>query len=147
MWKVATQKKSQTGSSDYRIIQDLPVGLGNDLFERKSLSRENVVQILTSKNSNGLPRWLSGKEPACQCRRQKRRRFHSWVRKIPGVGNGNPHQYSCLEKSMDRGTWRTVVHRVAKSWMQLRAYAHAHTHKNNHLQGDIVIYSIRNSYH
>ena len=28
----------------------------------------------------GLPRWLSGKELTCQCRR---RRFDSWVRKIP----------------------------------------------------------------
>ena len=129
-----------------RIIQDLPVELGNDLFERKSLPRENVVQILTSKNSNGLPRWLSGKEPACQSRRQKRRRFHSWVRKIPGVGNGNPLQFSCLENSMDRGAWRAIVHRVAKSWTLLRAYAHTHTHthththKNNNLQGGIVIF-------
>ena len=24
----------------------------------------------------------------------------------PGVGNGNPLQYSCLENSMDRGAWR-----------------------------------------
>ena len=24
----------------------------------------------------------------------------------PGVGNGNPLQCSCLENSMDRGTWR-----------------------------------------
>ena len=23
----------------------------------------------------------------------------------PGVGNGNPFQYSCLENSMDRGAW------------------------------------------
>ena len=23
----------------------------------------------------------------------------------PGVGNGNPLQYSCLENSMDRGVW------------------------------------------
>ena len=23
----------------------------------------------------------------------------------PGVGNGNPHQYSCLENSMDKGAW------------------------------------------
>ena len=23
----------------------------------------------------------------------------------PGVGNGNPLQYSCLENSMDRGAW------------------------------------------
>ena len=25
--------------------------------------------------------------------------------KSPRVGNGNPLQYSCLENSMDRGTW------------------------------------------
>ena len=29
-----------------------------------------------------------------------------------GEGNGNPLQYSCLEKSMDRGAWRTAVHGV-----------------------------------
>ena len=28
----------------------------------------------------------------------------------PGEGNGNPLQYSCLEKSMDRGTWWATVH-------------------------------------
>ena len=27
----------------------------------------------------------------------------------PGVGNGNPLQYSCLENSMDRGTLRATV--------------------------------------
>ena len=106
-----------------RIIQDLPVGLGNDLFERKSLPRGNVVQILTNKNCNGLPRWFSGKEPACQCRRQKRRSFHSWVRKIPGVGNGNALQFSCLENSMDRGAWRAIVHRIAKSWTRVSNWA------------------------
>ena len=30
-----------------------------------------------------------------------------------GEGNGNPHQYSCLENFMDRGTWQAVVHGVA----------------------------------
>ena len=33
----------------------------------------------------------------------------------PGVGNGNPLQYSCLENSMDRGAWQATVHGVAKS--------------------------------
>ena len=33
--------------------------------------------------ARGLPGWLSGKEPTCQCRRLKRRRFHPWVGKIP----------------------------------------------------------------
>ena len=33
----------------------------------------------------------------------------------PGVGNGNPLQYSCLENLMDRGAWRAAVHGVAGS--------------------------------
>ena len=31
----------------------------------------------------GLPKWLSGEESACQCRRHKRLRFNSWDRKTP----------------------------------------------------------------
>ena len=32
----------------------------------------------------------------------------------PVGGNGNPLQYSCLENSMDRGTWWPIVHGVSK---------------------------------
>ena len=32
---------------------------------------------------DGLPRWLSGKEPTCQCRRHRRPEFDPWVGKIP----------------------------------------------------------------
>ena len=38
---------------------------------------------------------------------------------IPGEGNGNTLQYSCLKNSMDRGAWWAAVHGVAKSWTQL----------------------------
>ena len=31
----------------------------------------------------GLPRWWSGRESTCQCRRCKGHRFDPWVRKIP----------------------------------------------------------------
>ena len=31
----------------------------------------------------------------------------------PGLGNGNPLQYSCLENSMDRGAWWAIVHGFA----------------------------------
>ena len=37
----------------------------------------------------------------------------------PGVGNGSPLQYPCLEISTDRGAWQTTVHRVAKTQTQL----------------------------
>ena len=33
----------------------------------------------------------------------------------PGEGNGNPLQYPSLENFIDRGTWQTTVHGVAKS--------------------------------
>ena len=39
--------------------------------------------------------------------------------KLPGEGNGNPLQYSCLENPMDRGAWRATVHGVTKSWTQV----------------------------
>ena len=34
-----------------------------------------------------------------------------------GGGNDNPLQYSCLENSMDRGTWRATVHEATESDM------------------------------
>ena len=37
----------------------------------------------------------------------------------PGEGNGNPLQYSCLENSTERGAWGAIVHRAAKSQIQL----------------------------
>ena len=45
---------------------------------------------------------------------------------IPGLGrspvggDGNPLQYSCLENPMNRRAWPVTVHRVAKSWTQLK---------------------------
>ena len=37
----------------------------------------------------------------------------------PGIGNGNPLQYSCLGNPMDRGAWWAAVHGVAKSRIRL----------------------------
>ena len=45
---------------------------------------------------------------------------------VPGVGNGNPLQYSCLENPMDRGAWPSTVHGVSKSQTQLSTQ-HTHT--------------------
>ena len=68
----------------------------------------------------GLPRCYRGQESTYQSRRC---RFHPWVGKMekihdfsysPGVGNGNPLQYPCLENPMDRGAWWAIVHGVAK---------------------------------
>ena len=39
--------------------------------------------------------------------------------RLPGEGNSNPLQYSCLENSTKRGAQWAIVHGVAKSWTQL----------------------------
>ena len=41
----------------------------------------------------------------------------------PGGRNGNPLQCSCLDNSMDRGSWRAIVHEVAKSQTRLSGRA------------------------
>ena len=46
--------------------------------------------------------------------------------RCPGEGNGNPLQYSCLENSMDRGAWWTIVHGVTKSLTQLSNFRFTH---------------------
>ena len=45
-----------------------------------------------------------------------------------GVENGNLLQYSCLENSLDGGTWRSTVHEATKSQTQLSMHTHTHTH-------------------
>ena len=38
---------------------------------------------------------------------------------MPGEGNGNPLQYSCLENPMHGGAWWAAVHGVAKGRTRL----------------------------
>ena len=64
-----------------------------------------------SREDHNLIRYMhsggkSGKEFGYQGRRHKECAFDPWVGKIPGGGNSNPLQYSCLENPMDRGAWQ-----------------------------------------
>ena len=63
-----------------------------------------------------LPKWLSGKESACQCKNEG---LIPWPERFPGVGSDNPPLYSCLENSMDRKAWWATVHRVTESQIRL----------------------------
>ena len=78
--------------------------------------------------SNGFPRWLSGKESTCQCRRLRRDAGSILGSgRSPGGGNGNSLQCSWLENPMDgEGQW-SIVHRVAKSdtteWLSMHTMA------------------------
>ena len=60
----------------------------------------------------GFPGGSEGKESACNvgdlC-------SIPGLGRSPGEGNGNPHQYSCLENPMDSRAWQVTVHGVTKS--------------------------------
>ena len=42
----------------------------------------------------------------------------------PGVGNGNPLQYSFLKNSRDRGAWWTIVQGITKGTERLSTHTH-----------------------
>ena len=79
----------------------------------------------------GLPRWLRGKEPACQYRRPKRLEFDPWVGKIPWRRNCQPtpvflprkfHGQRSLMGYSPRG------HKESDTTEHTRARTHTHTH-------------------
>ena len=45
----------------------------------------------------------------------------------PEGGKGNTFQYSCLENSMDRGSWQATVQNHKESDMTERLSTHAHS--------------------
>ena len=54
------------------------------------------------------------------------------LERSPGVGNGNPLQYSYLESSMYRGgAWWATAHGVSRSRTQLSNGSHTHTQWHN----------------
>ena len=67
----------------------------------------------------GLPQCLSGKESACNAGVAGDAGLIPGLGRSPGEGHGNPLQYSFLENSMDRETWRAMVRGVTKSWTQV----------------------------
>ena len=64
------------------MIKDLRARLGVGGGVKYS-NAEKVWNFQALKIKQSFPGDVSGKEPACQCRRTKRLGFHPWVRKIP----------------------------------------------------------------
>ena len=81
----------------------------------------HVIEIFKVKYLyiRDFPGGTSGKEPACPCSRSKRCAFDLGSGRSGG-GHSYPFQFSCLENPVDRGALWATVHRVAKSWTQLK---------------------------
>ena len=86
-----------------------------DYVHRKSKITDKKLAFI-----DGLPQWLSSKEFTCKAGATGDAGSIPGSGRSPRGGNGNPPQYPCLENPMDRGAWKTTVHRVTKSWTQLK---------------------------
>ena len=56
----------------------------------------------------GSPQWLSGKESISNSGVAEDVGSIPGLRRSPGVGNGNPLQYSCLKNRMVRVAWQAT---------------------------------------
>ena len=116
----------------YSMVADWPQILPGPWQEALALCQVSLSRLLTvhrtwqlvsRKASGSVIEWKSlcpggsdSKESACNARDL------CWIPGLgrsPREGNGNPLQYSCLENSMDRGAWWTIVHGITKSWARL----------------------------
>ena len=71
--------------------------------------------MLISKSTLNFPGGSVVKNPSAKQELQEMQ-FQSLARgRFPRGGNGNPFQYSCLERPMDGGAWWATVRGVAKS--------------------------------
>ena len=75
--------------------------------------------------------WLSGKASACQYKEMQETQLQSLdlEEEIPGGGNGNPPQYSCLEIPWTEDPAGLQSMGVTKSWTSLST--HVQTIVNN----------------
>ena len=110
-WKVSLKEKNseQVGCSQLLLQCSVPLNV-------------SLIRLRLSR-AWGLPRWLSRKESSSQCRTTGDVGSIPGSGRWPGVENGNPLQYSCLENPMDRGTWQVTVHEVTNEiqlkWLSL----------------------------
>ena len=93
----------------------------------------------------GFPRWYSGKQSDCQCRRCKRQSLDPWVRKLtwrrkwqptPVFLPGESHGERSLAGHSPQGHKKTRL--------SLHACAYTHTHTHTHTQRNTKALSYNN---
>ena len=81
--------------------------------ERVNSTEKNGMKVYLPL---GFPGGACGKEPACQCKRCKRRGLDPWVGKIPLEKEMVTYASSPAWRiPMDRGAWWATVYRVKES--------------------------------
>ena len=100
--------------------------LSTDIFLKLRTVNHKLAQWLAAE----IPRWLSGKESACQCRRHRRSRFDPWVGKIPWRRKWQPTPVFLPGKFHEHRSLAGYTHEVAESDMTEQLGTHTHRLRN-----------------
>ena len=90
--------------------------------EQKATANKSLFLSEVEECNVLVTQWIKN---SLQCGRHRNADLILGLGKSPGGEHDNPLQNSCLGNPMDRGAWRTAVHRVAKSRTQLRQLSRA----------------------
>ena len=103
---VKSEKAERTETMDWWLPGTGKQGEWGGVHQGKQTSSFKFWGFNIQYNDYRLFRWLSNKESVCNTGDPGSTPGSG---RSPGVGNGNPLQYSCLENSTDRGTWWVTV--------------------------------------
>ena len=100
-------------------------------FNQQTFFETSGALWVPANYSVGLPWWLRGKEPECQCRRLG---LDPWVGKIPWRRKCQPIPVFLPQKAHDRGAWQATVHWGLKKTGQNLGTKQQHTTITQHAQ-------------
>ena len=80
-----------------------------------NLEHPGLIVLLLTTLYYGLPRWLYDKTSIASVGDTGDVGSILGMERSPTEGNGNSVQYSCLENSVDRGTWQSIDYVFSKS--------------------------------
>ena len=113
---VNSMDKVQSSLLDKSPLFWRPVFFFSSGFQQIGQSAPILGRIICFTQNSTNPWWLSGEESA----------YNPGATVSLGQEDlledsvATPPQHSCLENLMERRAWWTTIHRVAKSWIQLK---------------------------
>ena len=139
---IRSQKVSTTGSS-----RKSPKGHDSEATEPGPKVKWSLAKILNwgqceppryigRWRQGRLPRYCSGKESTCQCRRHKRHRFNPWVKKIPWSRKWQPAPVFLPGKFRGQRSLAGYSPWGCKQWTLVSTSEH--TRKNKHTRRQLV---------
>ena len=121
MWVI----RIETRNEDMEIIRQMSLNQGLMIFKKwtnypylLAVYASEILLLLTCFRASQMA--LVVKNPPANAGDLRNTGSIPGSGRFPGKGHGNPHQYSCLENPMDRGTWWVTVLGVTQSRTRLK---------------------------